>query len=69
MVAEIHQAVLRRLYLDVIRVGSISVIVGASWSIIQRIHMCKSVTFMYHQLVPLLLVYIYLNPPPITFPP
>jgi len=60
-------AVLRKLYLDVIGVGSISVVVGASWSIIQRIHMCKSVTFMYHQFVPLPLFYVYLNAPPITF--
>ena len=60
VVAETHQAVLRKLYLDVIGVGSISVVVGASWSIIQRIHMCKSVTFMYHQFVPLPLVYMFI---------
>ena len=60
MLAEIHQAVLQKLYLDVIGVGSISVVVGASWSIIQRIHMCKSVTFMYHQFVPLPLVYMFI---------
>ena len=68
-VAEIHQGILQRLYLDVIGVGSISVVVSASWSIIQRIHMCKSFTFMCHKFVPLPVVYIYLNPPPITFPP